>query len=180
MTKRDFFILLIKIFGLYSIISALFSRLPNTILLLIKSMKSNQYLLIVPVVLINLFLILGLSYLLLIKAEKISDFLQLEKGFDEDKIDFSGLKSIDVIKFTVLIIGGLLLINNIPSFLIHSLNAFKAAVPKGFDQAYDNQNLNNSIFNTSYLINGLNLVVGYVLIVNFKKIANFLNRKIVE
>jgi hypothetical protein len=39
MTKRDFFILLIKVFGLYSIITALFSTLPNNISFVIQNIE---------------------------------------------------------------------------------------------------------------------------------------------
>ena len=39
MTKRDFFILIIKIFGLYSIITSLFSVLPNNISFVIQNIE---------------------------------------------------------------------------------------------------------------------------------------------
>lgn len=179
MTKRDFFILLIKVFGLYSIVTVLFSTFPNILSLLTPQLKVTDFVWIVLAVLLNGLLVIGLLFVLLKKADWLSDFLQLEDGFDENRIDFVGLKSSDILKFAVLIIGGLLLINNIPIFLTHSIKAFQAAIPRGFDQAYDNQRIGNySIFKDSrYLISGLNLLLGYLLIVNFKKVADYLNNK---
>ena len=137
MTKRDFFILIIKIFGLYSIITSLFSVLPNNISFVIQNIEIIGIIWLLATALI----IIGLFYLLLSKADKISKLLKLENGFDEDRIDFNGLKSLDIIKFVVLIIGGLLFVENIPTFLSHTLFAFKSSIPQGFDQAYENQGL---------------------------------------
>jgi|SRR5690554_862248 hypothetical protein len=179
MTKRDFFILIIKIFGLYSIITSLFSVLPNNISFVIQNIEIIGIIWLLATALI----IIGLFYLLLSKADKISKLLKLENGFDEDRIDFNGLKSLDIIKFVVLIIGGLLFVENIPTFLSHTLFAFKSSIPQGFDQAYENQGLlkYNRLEDYVYWISSaFNLIIGYLLIANFKKISNYLNKKITE
>lgn len=179
MTKRDFFILIIKIFGLYSIITSLFSVLPNNISFVIQNIEIIGIIWLLATALI----IIGLFYLLLSKADKISKLLKLENGFDEDRIDFNGLKSLDIIKFVVLIIGGLLFVENIPTFLSHTLFAFKSSIPQGLDQAYENQGLlkYNRLEDYVYWISSaFNLIIGYLLIANFKKISNYLNKKITE
>lgn len=107
----------------------------------------------------------------------------MEKGFDTDKIDFSGLKSLDIIKFGILIIGGFLFIENIPTFLSHTLFAFKSSIPQGFKQAYENRGIlkYNRLEDYIYWMSSAsNLLVGYLLIVNFKKISKYLNKKITE
>ena len=89
----------------------------------------------------------------------------------------------DIIKFVVLIIGGLLFVENIPTFLSHTLFAFKSSIPQGFDQAYENQGLlkYNRLEDYVYWISSaFNLIIGYLLIANFKKISNYLNKKITE
>jgi hypothetical protein len=179
MTKRDFFILTIKIFGLYSIITALFSTLPNNISFVIQKIEFTGIIWLI----ITTLIVIGLFYLLLRKAEKVSDFLKLEKGFDQERIDFGELKSSDIIKFGILIIGGFLFIENIPTFLSHTLFAFKSSIPQGFDQAYENRGIlkYNRLEDYVYWISsGFNLLVGYLLIVNFKKISKYLNRKTAE
>ena len=179
MTKRDFFILTIKIFGLFSIITALFSSLPNNISFVIQNIEFTGIIWLI----ITTLIIIGLFYLLLRKADKVSDFLKLEKGFDQERIDFGGLKSLDIIKFGILIIGGFLFIENIPTFLSHTLFAFKSSIPQGFDQAYENRGIlkYNRLEDYVYWISsGFNLIIGYLLIVNFKRISNYLNKKTTE
>jgi len=179
MTKRDFFILIIKIFGLYAIITSLFSVLPNNISFVIQNIEPVGIIWLIA----TAFIIIGLFYLLLSKADRVSNLLKLEKGFDEDRIDFSGLKSIDLIKFVLLIIGGLLFVENIPIFLSHTLFAFKSSIPKGFDQAYENQGLlkyNRLEDYVLWISSGFNLIIGYLLFVNFKKISKYMNKKITE
>lgn len=175
MTKRDFFILLIKAFGLYSIISISFSVLPNNMLYTIRYI---DYIGIIWM-LLSLITIFCLFFFLIKKANKVSDFLKLEKGFDDNQIDISGLKSKDIIKIAVLIIGGLLFINNIPPFLSNTLFAFKASVP----QSFENSNLikyNNLKDYLHWANSGINLIMGYLLIFNFKKISNYINKKVVD
>ena len=179
MTKRDFFILTIKIFGLFSIITALFSSLPNNISFVIQNIEFTGIIWLI----ITTLIIIGLFYLLLRKADKVSDFLKLEKGFDQERIDFGGLKSLDIIKFGILIIGGFLFIENIPTFLSHTLFAFNSSIPQGFDQAYENRGIlkYNRLEDYVYWISsGFNLIIGYLLIVNFKRISNYLNKKTTE
>lgn len=179
MTKRDFFILIIKIFGLYSIITSLFSVLPSNISFVIQNIEIVGIIWLIATALI----VIGLFYLLISKADKISEFLKLENGFEEDRIDFGGLKSLDIIKFVILIIGGFLFIENIPTFLSHTLFAFKSSIPQGFEQAYENRGIlkYNRLEDYVYWISsGFNLIIGYLLVVNFKKISNYLNKKTTE
>src|SRR5690606_20190873 len=112
---------------------SLFSVLPNNISFVIQNIEIIGIIWLLATALI----IIGLFYLLLSKADKISKLLKLQNGFDEDRIDFNGLKSLDIIKFVILIIGGLLFVENIPTFLSHTLFAFKSSIPQGFDKAYE-------------------------------------------
>ncbi|MDY7396062.1 hypothetical protein UMM65_12485 [Aureibaculum sp. 2210JD6-5] len=107
--------------------------------------------------------------------------MKLENGFDEERIDFSGLKSIVIIKLAVLIIGGFLFLENIPSFLSYTLFAFKSSIPQGFDQAYENQGILKYKSIEDYVNWGssaFNLLIGYLMIANFKKISLYLNKKV--
>jgi hypothetical protein len=171
--------LLIKIFGLYSIITVLFSTLPNNISFVIQNIGITGIIWLI----ITTLIIIGLFYLLLKKADKVSDLLKLEKGFDQEIIDFSGLKSLDIIKFVVLIIGGFLFIENLPTFLSHTLFAFKSSIPQGFDQAYENRGIlkYNRLEDYVYWISSAsNLIIGILLVMNFKKISKYLNKKVTE
>lgn len=175
MTKRDFFIVLIKVFGLYLIIVTVFSTLPYNIMLA-TGIGYVGVIWIIAAILI----VAGLLFLLLTQAGRISDILNLEKGFDEERIDFSGLKNLDLIKFVLLLIGGFLFLENLPVFLSDTLLIFKAFVPKGFDSAYENQGTlryDRLEDYTHWISSGFNLLVGYLLISNFKKISQYLHEK---
>ena len=178
MTKKDLFILLIKIFGLYFLVKSLFSILPNNIAFVIQNIDTVGFIWLITTIIITI----GLFYVLIHKSEKISNILKLEKGFEEKRIDFGSLKNIDIIKFVILIIGGFLFIENVPIFLSNTLFAFKSSIPKGFDDAYGNPGLlkyNNIEDYVYWITSGMNLLIGYLFIINYKKISNFLNKKLI-
>jgi len=116
MTKRDFFILIIKLFGLMTIVTSLFSVLPSNISLILMDIDAFSLIWIAATVII----LIGLFVLLVFKADKVVGLLKLDKGFDEEKIELGSLNSTDIIKIGTFIIGGLLIIDSIPAFLSHT------------------------------------------------------------
>jgi len=54
---------------------------------------------------------------LIYKPDKIIDWLKLDKGFDDDRIDFQNFNNTNILKLAVIVIGGIMLIKNIPAFL---------------------------------------------------------------
>jgi len=161
MTKRDFFILVIKLFGLMSIVTSLFSVLPSNISFALMDIDAFSLTWIIVAVLI----VLGLFVLLVFKSDKVVGLLKLDKGFDEDRIEFGNLNSADIVKIGTFIIGGLLIIDNIPAFLSHTLFAFKGSV---VGQVYSTQD------KFYWAVSGLNLVIGYLLITNYDFVARLL------
>lgn len=91
------------------------------------------------------------------------------------------LKSLDIIKFVILIIGGFLFIENLPTFLSHTLFAFKSSIPQGFDRAYENRGilkynkLEDYVF---WISSAFNLIVGIFLVKNYERISKYLNKKV--
>jgi len=164
MTKRDFFILLIKVFGLYSGINALFLTLPQNISFVLYEIEliSIIYLLIIVSVVIGLFI------LLIFKSHYIVKWLKLENGFEEDRIELGNLKMIEIVKVATLIIGGSLIIQNIPLFLNLTYHA-----------VFSNIHSQNMTFDTkwNWIISGLNIVLGYLLITNINFIIRILKLK---
>lgn len=82
-----------------------------------------------------------------------------------------------------MIIGGFLFLENIPSFLSYTLFAFKSSIPQGFDQAYNNQGILKYKNIEDYVHWGssaFNLLIGYLLVTNFKRVSEFLDKKIKE
>jgi hypothetical protein len=128
MTKRDFFIALIKVFGLYSAVTALFSGLPSNVMFGIDGeIDIFVYFWVVAATLV----IAALFWFLTFKADKLSDWLKLEKGFSDERIDFGHIKSEDIIKTGIFIIGGLLIVQNVSNLLSQLIWALKMSEAMG-------------------------------------------------
>lgn len=117
MTKKDFFILAIKLFGLMSIVTSFFSGILNNISYALFKVDTLAIIWIGAAIVISI----GLFVLLVFKADKIVSLLKLEEGFDDEKIELGNLNSSEILKVGTFIIGGLLFIHNIPIFLSHIL-----------------------------------------------------------
>lgn len=161
MTKKDFFILIIKLFGLYSIITALFTALPQSVsfILLDFGVTTVIYLLIVLIIIVALFIFL------IFKSHHIVRLLKLEKGFDNDLVELGNLTTIEIVKIAILIIGGFLIIDNIPEFIHKTFNAFYSDI--------QSQDITSN-YKWNWVVNGLNILLGYLLITNINFIVQIL------
>lgn len=116
MTKKDLFRLIIKIFGLYTIITTIFSALPSNISWVITQIDITGIIWLIGTVIVIILLFMFLVY----KPDKIIGWLKLDKGFDNDSIEFQNFNSENILKLAVIVIGGILLLKNIPAFLSHT------------------------------------------------------------
>ncbi|HYG40576.1 MAG TPA: hypothetical protein VD908_18240 [Cytophagales bacterium] len=167
MTKKDFFRTLIKVFGLYSLITSLFSVLPSNIPFALYEfdIASIIYLLVIISVVTLMFLILIRNTDLIIK------WLKLDQGFDDKVIQFEKFDSKNILKLAAIIIGGLLLIDNIPTFITKLYLAFKSQIARvGV----------NSDIKINLGIRFFNIILGYFLLVNFEKVSTLLKGKDTE
>ena len=162
MTKKDFFILIIKLFGLYSIITALFISLPQnlTFVFMDFGVHSIIYLTIILTVIIGLFVFL------LFKSHHVVRLLKLEKGFDTDSLEIGNLTTLEIVKIAVLIIGGFLIIDNLPIFIQQTLKAFYSEI-----QIQTIESINK----WNWFVNGANILIGYLLITNLNIVSRLLN-----
>lgn len=167
MTKRDFFILIIKVFGLFSVVTSLFSVLPSNISFAMMEIDALSILWIA----VAIFVVVGLFVALIFKADKVVRLLKLDKGFDDEKIEIGSLKPTDIIKLGTFIIGGLLILDNIPAFLSHSLFAFKGDI---IGLEYNTQDKFN------WAVSGLNLIIGFLLLTNYDFVAKKLKTEKTE
>ncbi len=165
MTKRDFFKVLIKIFGLYSLVLTVFSIIPQNISNVLFSFDFTMLLMIVASVLISI----GLFMILLFKTDSIINFLKLDKGFDEELFHFGNLNNENILKLALLIIGGFLIIDYTPRFLLDIVNVFKYKI--NFS-TIEGSKVN--YYNLS--IRTLNILIGYLFISNYKSISKFFDK----
>ena len=155
MTKRDFFILMIKLFGLYFLVKALFS------LSILRFDHFGPFDLFA--VMVGIGIIGGLFWLLTFKAGELIDFLKLTRGFSEDRMELGNIKTGDIIKTGTFIIGGLMIIDSVPGFLSNTFWAFK-----GDFGSQEKFNL---------ILKGLNILFGYLIATNYEFVAKLLQEK---
>ncbi|MBN2662750.1 MAG: hypothetical protein JXR68_03795 [Bacteroidales bacterium] len=164
MTKKDFFILLIKLFGLFSAITTIFSALPGSLAYAISDIDIFSVIGIILIVLA----VLGLFILLIFKSDKVVKILKLDKGFDDDRIELAQFSSQDIIKIGSFIIGGILLLKNIPTFLSYALISFKEDIGM---LAY----VHRDTF--LWVLSGINIVIGYFLLTNYNIVSKLFEGK---
>ena len=164
MTKRDFLILMIKLFGLSSAVTSIFSVLPNNVMFSFGHIDITVIIWLVVVSIVTV----GLFWLLTFKADKLVDLLKLDKGFTDDRIEIGNIKTEDLVKIGIFVIGGLLFIKNIPGLLSNVFWAFKGEVAGLEFTEKDKFNL---------AVSGLNVLLGYLLFTNYDIVARRLNKK---
>lgn len=164
MTKKDFFILLIKLFGLYSIVTAIFVSLPRnfSFVLMDFGFKTVIYFVLILAVIIALFV------LLIFKSPYLVKILKLEKGFDDERLELGNLTSTEIVKIAVIIIGGFLIIDNIPVFLNQVFTAFYLNI---------NSHQMSAMSNWGWIVSGLKILLGYLMITNLNFIVRILKLK---
>ena len=164
MTKRDFLILVIKLFGLNAAVVSIFSVLPNNVLFSLDHVDDF----VIIWIIISAVVVAGLFWLLTFKADKLVDLLRLDKGFSNDRIELGNINPADIIKVGVFIIGGLMIVRHIPILLSQIFWAFKGDIVGQEFTPKDKFNLGTS---------GLNVLLGYLLFTNYDVIAKRLKRK---
>ena len=172
MTKKDFFRVIIKLFALYSSTLSIFTVFPTYIGYSINAFDPITIILAIALLII----IIGLLIALIFSADKIISLLKLDKGFDEEYIDFGNLKEMSILKLAIIVISGLLIIDNFPIFLNNCYLAFKDQV--------SGENI-GGVFDTfvykqvdyfEFFISAVSILIGYLMITNYTNIANWLSR----
>ena len=165
MTKKDFFRILIKLFGVYSLIISVFTILPAQLTAVAYDLGAPGFIFIAIT-----FIIICFIFIVLIKnPDKIIKWLHLDKGFDDDYINFRYLNNISIIKLTILIVGGFLIVDNIAPLFSYSYHAFKADVAGMFAFTI-NDNIN-------WIASAGNVIIGFLMITNFEKLSVWIGNK---
>ncbi len=166
MTKKDLFRLIIKLFGLYWLINTLFSL--SQIIYFANNPSSDWtgvlYSLIVIIVAIVLF------GLLIFKSDILIKWLKLDQGFDDDRIEFHNFNGINILKLAIILIGGMLIIDNLGTFL----NQFYLALKIHFSETNNDIYMYNG-YSTYYLFLSLTkIILGYLLLIRFSVVSKLL------
>lgn len=160
--------MIVKLFGLYLFITTLFNIIPSNMQYWIS--EEDWYFKLLP--LATTAFVISLLILFLFYAHKVVTFLKLDKGFEDDDIQFGNLDAEKILHLGLIIIGGLIFIDNLPFVLTNGYLAFKDSVQTTFDAT-------GTPFGTqldyAYLWSSLlSVLSGYLILTNYKWITTWL------
>lgn len=167
MTKRDFFRIIIKLFGLYSLVISLFTFVSQNISNLYIYKEELSFLV---VIIGSLLLLIALFLFLLFQTDWIINKLNLTANFDDDQIILGNLNTNSIYTFAIILIGGFMIIDNFPILLMDLINEFKLRISN-----YSITNHDTNYF--WFAVNFLNVLFGYLLVTNCKSITKILDKK---
>ena len=160
MTKRDLFIIALRLFGLYSAVLTLFSFIPQTVSwFLYQGLDAMD----IAMVILSVVITIGLFALLILKAPWLVSVLRLDRGFDDERIALASSTSIRLFAMGVFVVGGLMFVENVPVFLSNSFFAFRGDLVGMEHRTEDNVN---------WFLSALNVIIGYVLVTFHERIAD--------
>lgn len=150
MYTRDFFILATRLLGIYFFFNFLTnSGVINFISFSDYEDQATKW----GVYLVQL-LNLGFWIVVVIFADRLVDLLKMTKGFQTDRLDLNQLKSIDIAKIGLFILGALMFVENFVSFASLLFYEFKTDIENVDGYFGDKMML------TVYAVN---TIVGYLL-----------------
>lgn len=174
MTKKDLLRIILKIAGLYFLITIVFYQIPS-FLVFIKTIPVIS----LAVAFLVLLLFAAIFAALIFNPDFIINLLKLDKGFDDDAFSASHISLSNLIKFALITLGLFLIIKELPQFITHLFFLFKLLVKNqnGISGAIENSMLTDYV---SWGIKILSLVIGYLMITNYSSITLFLIKKDIE
>ncbi len=169
MKTRDFFILMIKLFGLYSLVITVFTFIPNTFSYWLSSFMYEDYFMGIIAALMTAFMLV-LVYVLMKKAGKIVDFLKIEQGFEVEEINLGSLSEAGIVKIAFIILGTYLFIDELPYFIHNTLSSLKI-------ESYEEYIVENQPVNFAWLFSLVKVFAGLFLMFNYKVLQERLFKK---
>jgi hypothetical protein len=168
MTPRTLFQLILKLFGLYMILGllqtlpAMFSYGP-----ILGDWKFSESLNFVLIIIGTILFYYFILRLFLFKGSWIIDKLSLDKNFDQEIIDIK-IDSLAVIQIAIIILGGLMFIDTLPTLIKEIIFIMKSK--------QDGSIIRDTGF--GYLVYWLcKFVLGYILLTNSKSLTVWINQK---
>lgn len=170
MTKKDLFRILIKLLATYSLIITVFTTIPSSISYL--PMYSDDLIFMIGWIIGSLLIVGGLFLWLLRKPDGIINLLKLDKGFDDELIDLKIAKPELVLHIGLIVIGGIMFVDNILLFITYTYTAFQADIDGNMMGEWDKQ---------WWVVSALKTFVGYLLVWNYAPITTWiLKRQVVD
>lgn len=167
MTIKDLFRLVLKLFGLYFLVAVVFTVMPNLILML-KDGDPGMLLWIVFTI-----IILSAIFLFLVfKGDNVIHFFKLDQGFDSPAIPVEKMDALTLLKFGCIVIGGLLVVDNIAPVLSNGYQLFRGSIQGELERTlFRAQEIKQDL-----ALNSINLLIGFILITNYDRVSSWLHQ----
>ena len=174
MTPRNLFNIILKIFGLFFIREIIWT-IPQLVLSFTQFMSPEPYevsrnysgalLTLFTFILIITYYFL-IILLLLFRTNKVIDKLKLDKGFNQPEFSFE-FSSSNILAIALIIIGGFILINEIPNLL------------RNIFSYYQDRSLSRGVAKVNYssiILPAVKIILGLLIIGERKRIVAFTER----
>ncbi len=122
-------------------------------------------------------LAVGLYVLLIRKTDTILNWLKIDNGFDDDRIEIGNFNGLGIVKLALIIIGGFLIIDYLASFLNYTYLAFKKEVSPNGLNPMESYGSFGELDYFQWVISGINLILGFIILTNYNRIAIWLDKK---
>ncbi|MCP1996426.1 hypothetical protein [Flavobacterium sp. HSC-61S13] len=170
MEIKTFWTIIIKLIGLWILFSG-FEIIPQFTMTIsfVQGEVNTAALLYTWFIMISVLIIYAfLIYVFLFRSQWIIQVLKLEKNFNEARIDVN-IKSTAVLKIAVIVMGGVLLADNVPHFLSRLLTFFQ--------QSEQLKDYRESSWLAYYFIK---LMIGLLLLTNAKAVTKYIDKESVS
>jgi hypothetical protein len=169
MTPKTLFSIILKVFGLFFLkdIFGIVTQLLPTVIYLAKPEMASGAIVTIVIYLLYILVYLLIAYYLIARSDTIIEKLKLDKDFDQEPFQFNMHRSA-LLSICLVVIGGLLITEGIPTFLGQLYSYFKSSGDR----------YSQSDPTVSYLlITGSRILTGFLVIAEKKWIINFIERK---
>ncbi len=171
MTITDLFRVIIKIFGIYCFTTLIYRLQPR----MTVNFGFDLFEFIISI--IHLVLMGLIVFFFLFKTDRLIKLFRLSKGFDSQIIDMKNLNEVGLFKFGIIIIGLLMIVDNIAPFLNYCFLEFKKQVWTNKMDESSRIILNLFIDYNRWFTCGFNIFIGAIFLTNNNRISKLLMKK---
>ncbi len=168
MTKTDLFKIILKLFGLYSVIGIII-QIPVIIYTLEFNDEFTWMLLLSP--LIGIYII----YILLFSPMMIINLFKLNQGFENQEVAHNSFEGKTIIKIALIAVSIYLIIENLGVFITQLLFSFKENISSSLESLISLVNP-YAVNYTLMFSSGINLAVGFLILTNYIRLSNWIEK----
>lgn len=167
MTKKDLFRIIIKVFSLYFVVAMIFTTIPQSSILFLNGVDLGSLVILI----ISIAIIFLILYFLIVKTDIIIRIFRLDKGFDDDNINIEKNSSESIFKISIILLGGIFIINNFGTFITTLSFAFRSMF---IPETAANYKFMPDVDFLKLITSAINILLGYLLIRYNSKISMIL------